>query len=298
MLVLPGCATDASAPLPPARLESVAVDEASGLATSPTDGNFLWLINDSGGTPDLHLAGTDGSDRGKVRLEGVPNRDWEDLAAFTLDGKAYLLVAETGDNQAAHETSTFYVIREPSLPAPGKRLEGVVKPAWRIDFRYEGGPRDCEAVAVDAAAGKIVFLSKRTKPPELYELPLRAPGASGSVQTASPLGRLEVKPPGGTLIPFADQPTGLSLAPDRSSAAVVTYFGVFLFPRQPEESWAEAFGRKPVLLGAHHLGQAESVAFSKDGRWLRVVAEGLHAPIRSFPLPEPAAVREGPVKSE
>lgn len=241
----------------------------------------MWVINDSGGTPDLHLAGTDGTDRGKLTVKGVKNLDWEDLAPFMLDGKPYLLVADTGDNNAQRETRAFHILREPALPAAGKNLDATATPAWQVQFRYEGGPRDCESVAVDAKAGKILFISKRTAPPEVYELPLRAPAKKG-ILTARPIGRTSVKSPGGDLFAFSNQPTGLDISADGTLAAVVTYYGVFLFPRVPAESWADAFSRKPLPLAPHRLGQAESVAFSKDGKTIFAISEGRDSPIARY----------------
>lgn len=264
-----------------AKIQSPAIQEASGLAISPANPDYMWVINDSGGTTDLLLLGTDGMDRGKVVLKGVKNVDWEDLASFTIDGEPYLLVADTGDNNAKRETRAFHILREPALPAAGKNLDGTAVPAWQIEFRYEGGPRDCESVAVDAKAGKILFISKRTDPPEVYELPLRAPSKKGTL-TARPIGRTSVKSPTGDLFAFSNQPTGLDISADGSLAAVVTYYGVFLFPRSPAESWAEAFSKKPVALPPHRLGQAESVAFSKDGKTIFAVSEGRASPIARY----------------
>lgn len=263
------------------KIQSPAIKEASGLAISPTNPDFMWVINDSGGTPDLHLVGTDGTDRGKVTLKGVKNIDWEDLASFSLDGKPYLLVADTGDNNAKRDSRTFHILREPTLPAAGKTLAETVLPVWQIGFRYEGGPRDCEAVAVDANAGKILFLSKRTNPPEVYELPLRPPKKPGLL-TARAVGRTSVKSPGGDLVGFSNQPTGLDITADGSLAAVITYYGVFLFPRTSAETWAEAFSKQPVLLPPHLLGQAESVAFSKDGKTIFAISEGRASPVARY----------------
>ena len=224
-------------------------------------------------------------------ISGVANIDWEDLASFSLDGKSYLLVADTGDNSGSRPSYHFYIIREPNLPAAGKRLEKATDVAWKIDFQYEGGPRDCEAVAVDEGTGKIIFLSKRTKRPEVYELPLRAPKKTG-IQVAKPIGRLETKAPRMVIAPYHSQPTGLDLSADGSLAAVVTYYGVFLFPRQPQESWTDAFARDAVKLGPHHLRQAESVAFSRDVASIFVVSEGLRSPIVKF-LKTPVAAITG-----
>lgn len=263
------------------KLRAPAITEASGLAISSANPDFMWIINDSGGTPDIHLVGTDGTDRGKVTLKDVKNTDWEDLASFSLDGKNYLLVADTGDNASNRQSCILHILREPPLPAAGKNLATTTAPAWQIQFQYPGGPRDCEAVAVDAKSEKIILISKRTKPPEVYELPLR-PSGKGILQTARKIGQTEVKSPTDSLIPFRNQPTGLALTADRSLAAVVTYYGVFLFPRQPKESWAEAFAKPPAVLEPHHLPQAESVTFSKDGKTITLISEGRESAVKRY----------------
>jgi hypothetical protein len=253
------------------RLKSKEVDEASGLAFSGRDGKFLWMINDSGAQPVLHLAGTDGSDRGKVKLSDATNVDWEDLSSFKLDGVPYLLVADTGDNNSVRTDCVLYVVKEPVLPPDGALLDGELKVEWKIPFTFEDGPRDCESVAVDAQAGKVILVSKRTKPPVVYELPLR-PKESNAV--AKRLAETSVRPPKGTPpLPFIAQPTGMDISPDGSLAAVVTYYGVFVFPRSGKEGWREAFAKEPVILTPHGMAQAESVAFSPDGKKLLLVSE-------------------------
>lgn len=253
------------------RLQSKEVDEASGLAFSGRDENALWMINDSGAQAILHLAGTDGTDRGKVRVSDAANVDWEDLSSFKLDGVPYLLIADTGDNNSVRNDCVLYVVKEPSMPKEGALLDGELKVEWKIPFTFEDGPRDCESVAVDAKARKVILISKRTKPPVVYELPLR-PKEGNSV--AKRVAETSVRPPKGVpLLPFIAQPTGMDIAPDGSKAAVVTYYGVFVFPRSGKESWGEAFAKNPVVLTPHGMAQAESVAFSPDGKKLLLVSE-------------------------
>ncbi len=268
-------------------IQSPAVSEASGLAISSADPDFIWLINDSGGTPDVHLVGTDGTDRGKVTLKDTRNIDWEDLASFSLDGKNYLLVADTGDNNSKRESCTLHILREPILPTGSEKLAATELTAWQIQFRYEGGPRDCEAVAVDAMAGKIILVTKRTQPPEVYELPLH-PSSKQSLLTARRIGQTSVKSPLDTFISFGNQPTGLAIASDSSLAAVITYYGVFLFPRKSTESWAEALAKPPTALPPHLLPQAESVTFSKDGKSIYAVSEGRQSPLARYRIQAPS----------
>lgn len=263
----------------PAKLLSPAITEASGLAASPSDVNFLWIVNDSGGTNEIHLAHTDGTPRGAVSVDGAKNIDWEDLSAFALDGKPYLLIADTGDNEAKRESITIYVVREPALPADGKSLSGKIPIAWKIDFTFADGPRDCEAVAVDTTESKIILISKRTEPPAAYELPLNP----GKNPVARKICETETRATGITIpVAFRNQPTGMDISADGKMAVVATYHGSFLFARNPGEAWADAFTRKPEALGPHGLLQAEAIAFRMDGSRVFAVSEKANPPIAVY----------------
>jgi hypothetical protein len=266
---------------PEGHLQSRELSEASGMAASPADSRLLWLVNDSGCAPELFLTETDGGKRGKVTVEGAKNVDWEDLASFQLEGKPYLIISDTGDNASKRANCTLYVVAEPKLPVAGAVLEGSVKPTWKIRFQYEDGPRDCESLAVDAKAGKILLLSKRTHPPMLYELPLKPAG--NKEQTARKAGQLsKALPMGFPPIPYGTQPTGMDISADGRMATVLTYAGVFLFPRRGGESWATAFARDPQVLDSHRARQAEAIAFSRDGTVIRVASEGVKSPLMRY----------------
>lgn len=106
------------------------------------------------------------------------------------------------------------------------------------------------------------------------------------------LGPTAVKSPLNNLIPFQNQPTGLALTADHTLAAVITYYGVFLFPRKPEESWAAAFAKPPTALPPHLLGQAESVAFAKDGKTIYALSEGRGSPVVHYQIQPPTPAGE------
>lgn len=270
----------------PIRLRDPQLTEASGLAVSRHDSNLLWVINDSGAAPMVHLTDTQGSDRGFMILQGVKNTDWEDLAAFTFDGKPFLLIADTGDNEARRDQVTLHIIAEPKPSSPDAPLGLSLHPDWSIPFCYEDGPRDCESVAVDSNSQSIFLISKREKQPAVYQLPLLKPQA-GEVFTAKQIGRLARLPlPPKTLPhPYASQPTGFDISANGKLAAVLTYRGVYLFRRSPKESWAQAFAKAPEILGAHGLSQAEALAFSPDSRAIFVTSEGKRPRLVSMVVP-------------
>ncbi len=96
------------------QIQNSRIIEASGLARSNRHNEILWTMNDDG-PPVVYAIGTDGSDVGSLTLRHARNVDWEDLAAFELDGTPYLLIADTGDNEANRPYATIYVVEEPEI---------------------------------------------------------------------------------------------------------------------------------------------------------------------------------------
>lgn len=266
--------------------------ELSGLAASHRSGNLLWVHNDSGSPPVLYAITPDGKLAGRVRIKGARNFDWEDIASFELDGKAWLLVADTGDNTGRRKNCSFLVIEEPAPAALSPSAELTVPLAWKVPFVYPDGPHDCEAAAVDPRAEKIYFITKRTQPPCLFSVPLR-PAAGSSPVMAERLAVLREIPQPTTfekLIPSPTgrhraQVTGLDFAPDFSRAAVLTYGDVLLYSRRPGEDWALALSRPPQPFAVHGLPQAEAICFSLEGKALYVTGETAPPEMRRYLIP-------------
>lgn len=254
--------------------------EASGLAASTHTPGLLWTHNDSCGEPVLFALNADGALRGSVRLQGVVNRDWEDVAAFTLDGRSWLMAAETGDNYAKHPQSALHVVAEPDARQldPAKPL-GLL-PAYTINFTYEDGPRDCEAVAVDVRERAVYLLTKRDRPNRLYRLPLAAaPSDQAAIarfvgnawEFTQPDALQRLSP---TLaIAFASWPTAMNFLPDGSGAFVLTYGALYFFPRTAGESWAATLAKAPQVLPQFSLPQAEALAVTPDGAEIYLASE-------------------------
>ncbi|MBC8040911.1 MAG: hypothetical protein H7Y06_10240, partial [Opitutaceae bacterium] len=162
---------------PPQRTGALPAEakESSGLAASRRDPRMLWTLNDSGGQPVLYALDPNGARRGDLRITGVRNIDWEDLASFEIDGLSYLLVADVGDNANQRTDCALYIVAEPDPAELSPVRETTATVAWKIPVRYLDAPRDVESVAVDARAGVVYLLAKRTTPHGLYTLPLRIP---------------------------------------------------------------------------------------------------------------------------
>lgn len=268
-------------------IDTPLVTEASGLAASRRADNLFWTHNDSGGIPVVYAIDGTGKLLGAVRVKGIDNVDWEDIASFELDGQAYLLIADTGDNYGRRTDCALYVIKEPDPAAlrPGSELSADI--LWKVPVRYPEGPRDCESVAVDITERAVYLISKRTNPAFAYRLPLHPPLVAPVAQPVGPLHGIPwptgpmslLKIPTGM---YRAEPCGLDITPDGRTAAVLTYGEVYLYHRGDGQTWAQAFASDPIALASHGLFQAEDICFTRDSRALLVTTEGTPAPLLRY----------------
>lgn len=286
--IAPPLAATSPAPVISGVMADARLSETSGIVASRARPGAFWVHNDSGHAPELHLMSAEGTRLASVVVDRVRNVDWEDLAAFDLDGKRYLLVADTGDNGGLRRTLELVVVEEPASITEGMR----VTPAWTLRFRWPDGARDCEAVAVDAAAGEVLLVSKKRVPPELYRVALR-PEQDG-VQTARRIGRLRgiAQPSAAELAQnpvygrYRSQVTAADLSPDGRTLAVLNYQAIYLYRREAGAGWPGALSN-PQRLDFTWMPQAEAAGFSLDGRQLWVAGEQRPSPLVRFALDGP-----------
>lgn len=271
-------------------IESERLVECSGMDTSLIDADLLWALNDGGNGPFLFALGRDGSDRGRIRVAGAANRDWEGLATFMWNGKPMLLIADFGDNRQRHPTHTLIVLEEPLLSTQHPERSSLARVAWKIVFRYPDGRHDAEGVAVDQDAGEVLVLTKRDTPPLLFALPLKPepPGQTVTARTVATIDRIPDPTVEDRRHPYGhvrSRPTGLDISSDGSRIAVLTYKHAYLFNRPTGTCLRSALQRKPVVIelplpqDCPELRQREAICFSRDDRSLLVTSEGKGARI-------------------
>lgn len=235
--------------------------ESSGLAASLNAPNVFWTHNDSGDQPRLFAFDVSGRDLGVVSLAGVTAIDWEDISSFRRDNRGWLLVADVGDNARRRETCQLHLLPEPTLQ------ERTVAVHTTISFRYESGPRDCEAVGVDGSTGTVLLASKALLRSEFFALQLpRTPTSQVLVARA-----IAPNP-----VPLA---TALDVSPEGSSAIVLTYADAYEFPRREGESWADALRRQPQVIKMPARNQGESICYAADSYSLFLTSEKQPTPL-------------------
>jgi hypothetical protein len=281
-MALAGCAREAPDATGTARVSGLMLDselrEISGLTASRRHRDTLWMLDDGGNPARLFAVDGKGDRVATFRVEGVPKTDWEDISAFRLDGRDYLLLADTGDNGGLRRTLQLHVVEEPR-----RLVNARLKPAWSIVFRWPDGARDCEAVTVDPFTRTVLLVSKRRQPPELFTLPLAPTG--DAIATARRVARLRMPPTlaprggKGQRAPLAAQVTAADVSPDGHELALITYRHLLVYTRRGGEEWGQAVARPPAERVLPWLPQAEALGWDRDGRHLYVSGEFVPAPL-------------------
>lgn len=255
------------------------------MAVSRQAPDRLWVINDSGQTPVLHAVATDGSYTAEINLD-IENRDWEDLAGFTDNGEHFLMVAETGDNLEVHADYALHVFIEPQID--NAVMPARLSPLTSINFVYEDGSHDSEAVAVSTTTKRIYIITKE-EPASLYELPLDL-SVPNQRLTATKVAELPDIPQSAGEI-FLGGLAGVNLASvtafdidnAREMAWLLTYRGVFRVNRVPSESWPDAFGGLSsdalFKVHTHAVAQGEALAVDESSGEVYFTSEKLPAPL-------------------
>jgi hypothetical protein len=247
------------------------ITESSGLAVSPTHDGVYYTHNDSAATPTFYAVDGQGRTRATFQVRGAQARDWEAMAA-TKDprtGRGVLWFADIGDNlDGAWPNVSVYKVTEP------RTIADATLPATRYRFRYADGARNAEGLMVHPRTGRLYVVSKEF---------------SGSVYAAPQELRTDRV---NVLRKVASAPlmaTDAAYAPDGSSYVVRTYFSATLY--RPS---GETIGRVTMP----ELEQAESIAYTSDGRSLLAGTEGPRSPVYRVPLPAGSTPTPSPVRAE
>jgi len=265
--------------------------EASGIVASIQNPGMWWIINDSGYDPIIYLVDSTGIATTHYRLDGVNNRDWEDLSIrlHPITGKPELLIAEIGDNNSRYEIKHIYVVDEPS--ALESNLSTAPPPiTTRVySFVYPDGMRDAETLMVDPSDHSWYVISKREEEVRLYQF---NPGyiqrmdqdySDGNYVTSS-----SVHVPIDTLIfhltlPFSGAVAG-DISYDGAEVLVKSYIQVFYWRRDDlTMSLSDLLAQPGVPQPYQPEVQGESIAFErKQNAGYITVSEKSHASDQPF----------------
>jgi hypothetical protein len=267
------------------RFDNAEVKESSGMAPASGDSTLFWTHNDSGNEARLYAVDSTGRVRGRVRVRGATNTDWEAIASGPCPEGRCLYIADVGDNGAKRPVVALWRVAEPRIRDVNSAT------ATRLVFRLADGPQDIEAIYV-APDTSVWLISKRparsaagvARPARVYRLPAAVwTGNSSGPTVAELIDSLPIVPQKGDA---RDWITDAALSPPRADGsrrlAVLTSGAIQIFRVHPET------GRPGLRFARCALPvkerDAEAIGWLPDGRLL-FTNEGKGAPLYSGRCP-------------
>ena len=261
------------------KIESVEIDESSGLAASKCQQDVFWTHNDSGDGAYIFALNSKGGHLGTWKVQNAENFDWEDLAAFKdSSGTCFLYIGEIGNTNKLERTEhKVYRVKEPVVAATGKNSTRTnplqTEAAEILRFRFSDTPRDAETLMVHPKSGDIYVLTKSAREPSVV-YKISAAFSAGTVSKAEKIADLALPAvPNGLL-------TGGSISPDNTRLFICDYSaGYEMTLPSGAQSFDEIWKQKPVVINIGDRKQGEAVSYSSDGNSIFATSEKKNAPI-------------------
>lgn len=240
------------------QLQEKQINEASGLAASRNTPGILYTHNDSGGENAVFVLNSLGMMPARILLDGIKNRDWEDIAVGPdpATGKSCVYVGEIGDNGARYKSVFVYRFPEPELADTLITVRDVAT----IEIVYEDGARDAEALFVDPSNGDIIIISKREKEVGVYRVAY--PYRTDAVNTAKRIGALPL-----SMVTAAD------ISPNGKQILIKTYSAVYRLKRSLKKPLESALKARLKPMPYTLEPQGESIAWDTKGKGYYTLSE-------------------------
>lgn len=237
------------------------LEEVSGIAASSNNPGLLWAHNDSGNGPDIFLIDQDLSVRQRYTLEGVGNRDWEDIAVGPGPDstKNYVYVGEIGDNEAIYQLKYIYRFEEPVLDSIQNQAI-VISEFETISFQLSDQRKDTEAFLIDPKTRDIFVISKREKPVNVYLIDYPYP--TDDTITAKQVMTLPLT-----------QIVSASFSPDGNELLMKNYNHIYYWKNTQGLSSIELLKELPKEIPYSIEPQGESITWSTDNSGFFTLSE-------------------------
>ena len=241
-----------------AELNNKKLKEISGIAASVNNPTLLWAHNDSGNGADIFLLDDHLDVKLICSLDGVENRDWEDIAVGPGPdpSKSYVYVADIGDNEAQYQYKYIYRFEEPVL----NNTQSVTITSFdRITFQLPDARKDTETLLLDPKTKNLYIVSKREEPVFLYEL--KYPYHKEDTLVADKLMSL----------PFT-QIVGGDFSANGHEILMKNYNQIYYW-NSSAKSMTDVFKESPLEIPYEAEPQGESIAWATDGSGFYTLSE-------------------------
>jgi hypothetical protein len=247
-----------------ATLKTNDIDESSGIAPSHLHPGEYWTHNDDGRVLEAFRFNAKG-EAVKFTFPNQTNRDVEDMATAKIGGKAYVYLADIGDNQKQWSSIRIYRFEEPSAAG------GQISKVDVIEATYEDGKHNAEAFMVDPKTGAFWIVEKTSEGAAgIYWLEKPKPGNGNQFKK---VGSLQIESP----VQAAKSITGGAISADGTRVVIRTYLSAMEFAGSGAAAgWHE---KDPKAIRLAIEGQGEAITYSLDGKSILTTSEGSPCPV-------------------
>jgi len=257
--------------------------EASGLVESRKNEHVFWAHNDRNHLNRLFAFNTAGKHLGRYSINGVDNRDWEDMAIGPgpQPGVDYLYIGDIGDNESVHDFKYIYRVPEPVVDFNQEPVETTIVDVDTIIFQYPDGLRDAETLMLDPLTKDIYVVSKREfEDIRVYRAPYPQP--TNQVIILEQVATLNLS-----------QIVGGDISPSGLEILLKNYTTMYYWNRTPNQNLWEAFNSAPVILPYIEEVQGEAVCWAPDSMGYYTLSEepsNIPAHLFFYPRLNPSSV--------
>ena len=243
-----------------AELTNKKLHEVSGLTASIANPGLLWTHNDSGNNAEIYLIDKETNIKQTYKLEGVDNRDWEDIAIGPGpdSSKHYLYVAEIGDNLAIHPCKFVHRFEEPVFSTGKQKIH--IKDFDKIAFKLGDVNKDTEALMVDPKTADLYIISKWNQPVDIYKI--KYPYSTADTLTAIKVGSLPL-----TKITAAD------ISSDGNEILIKSYSHIYYWKNNGNQTIPELLNQPPQELAYEEEPQGEAITWDVNDSGFYALSE-------------------------
>lgn len=238
------------------------MNEASGIAASRLNNGYYYSINDSGSPAEVYMIDSLGHYCGKISLEGLENRDWEDIATGPGPDstKTYIYVGESGDNRTKHNHYFIYRFEETINLKDLSKPFSIKENADKIRFHYpEGKSYNCEALLLDPSS-RDIYLPTKGDYSTVFKLSY--PQSTSEEMTAESIVTLPIK-----------KVTAGDISFDGKEILIKNYERIFYWNKGILSTDETLSKIKPTIVPYLKEPQGEGIAWSLDGQAFYTLSE-------------------------
>jgi hypothetical protein len=254
-------------------LSSGDLTEISGIVASRLNPGIFWVMDDSGGGPDIFAIGADGAVHQKYILSNATNHDWEDIAIGPGPdpNKEYLYIGDFGDNGSSRSNYQIIRLEEPTVPA--SRQDPISVTVETFYFIYPDGSKNCEAMLIDWETSIIYLIQKTSGIGNVYKFPSSLDPLWDSAHPTT-LIRIDA----GQIV--SGEITGADASRDSERIIVRQYSNIWEYARPYGQSFDIIFNQIPAAVGSGTAKnqQYEAICYSSDGKDIYTITEKAGSP--------------------